>query len=285
MDIFIQLTLNSLVAASLYTLIALGFNLIYGTTRFFDFGYGALITIGGYCIYWLLNTLGLPLFVSALLATLVTGLIGMVLYMFIYKRLRTHHASNMVFLVATLGVFTVLQAVIAILFTSQFRNLSVGNVSTVEIFGGIITHTQIAMILFAIIITILIALLLKHTSLGKQIRAIGDNEEVAKIVGIDTHKVITGVFFLGGAIAGLSGILTGFDTGIEPTMGLSLLFKGVVAAIIGGRGGILGGVFGALLLGFAENYGVWYISGEWKDAITFVILILFLYFRSKGVLR
>lgn len=86
-------------------------------------------------------------------------------------------------------------------------------------------------------------------------------------------------------IAGLAGILYGLDTGIEPTMGLSLLLKGVIASIIGGIGNVYGGVLGAFLLGFVENFGIWKISGEWKDAIAFVVLILFLLFRPNGLMR
>jgi branched-chain amino acid transport system permease protein len=91
------------------------------------------------------------------------------------------------------------------------------------------------------------------------------------------------VFFIGSALAGLAGILAGYDTGLEPTMGMSLLLKGVIASIIGGIGNVYGGVLGAFLLGFVENFGIWKISGEWKDAIAFGLLIIFLLFRPQGI--
>ena len=122
-------------------------------------------------------------------------------------------------------------------------------------------------------------------TMDEVIKAISDDEEVAKIVGINTNKIIGRVFFIGSAIAGLAGILTGFDIGIEPTMGMSLLLKGVIASIIGGVGSVYGGVIGAFLLGFVENFGIWKISGEWKDAIAFSVLILFLLFRPNGILK
>jgi len=128
-------------------------------------------------------------------------------------------------------------------------------------------------------------LLLYKTKFGKAVRAINDDEEVAKIVGINTNKIIGYVFFIGSAIAGLAGILVGFDTGIEPTMGLNLLIKCVIASIVGGVGNIYGGVLGAFLLGFVENFGIWKISGEWKDAIAFGLLILFLIFRPRGIMN
>src|SRR3989344_2413068 len=267
MDILPQLIINSIIAGAIYTLIALGFNLIYGATKFFNLAHGVMAAVGGYSVFYFAKTFGLDRLV--------------------YSPLRKRKASNMVLLVASLGAFTAIQAIIAILFTSQFKTLSqgVGTQRIFEVFGGVITQTQIIIILAAILVMVGLVLLLYKTQLGKAVRAISDDEEVARIVGINTNKVISYTFFIGSAIAGLAGILVGFDTGIEPTMGLSLLLKGVIASIVGGIGNIYGGVFGAFLLGFVENFGIWKISGEWKDAIAFALLIIFLIFRPKGIMN
>ena len=192
----------------------------------------------------------------------------------------------MALLVASLGVFTILQAVIAILFTSQFQTITNTLIpkGTVVVFGAILTHVQVAIFCTALLVSLALHLLLRYTMFGKAVRAVRDDVEVASIVGVQTKRIIGAVFFLGSALAGLAGIMVGLDVGIEPTMGLALLLKGVIAAIIGGAGNVFGGVLGALLLGFAENFGIWYIAGEWKDAIAFTILILFLLFRPHGIL-
>jgi len=130
---------------------------------------------------------------------------------------------------------------------------------------------------------IALGLALKYTLFGKAVRAISDDEEVSKIVGINTEKIMGRVFFIGSAIAGVAGIAVAFDTGIQPTMGFSLLLKGVIAAIIGGIGNVYGGILGAFLLAAIENLGAWQFSGEWKDAVAFVVLIIFLLFRPKGI--
>ena len=193
----------------------------------------------------------------------------------------------MVLLIASLGVFIVIQAIIAILFTSQFQTLTLntGVQKIYEIFGAFITQTQVVIFITAFVLVLIVALVLKKTMLGKMIKAIGDNEDVSKIVGIDTRKIIGYVFLIGSSIAGVAGILVGLDTGIEPTMGMPLLLKGVVATIIGGIGNIYGAILGGFLLGFIENFGIWQISGEWKEAIVFVILIIFLIFRPQGILK
>ncbi|KKS70221.1 MAG: Inner-membrane translocator [Candidatus Magasanikbacteria bacterium GW2011_GWE2_42_7] len=287
MDIVPQLILNSIIAGAIYTLIALGFNLIYGATKFFNLAHGVMVAVGGYAFFYFAKTLGLNIFVAVIIGVALAGLVGYGLDKLIYLPLRKRKASNMVLLVASLGAFTALQAVIAILFTSQFKTLSqnVGTQKLFEVFGGIITQTQLIILLAAVLVMAGLVLLLYKTQFGKAVRAISDDEEVARIVGINTNKIMGYVFFIGSAIAGLAGILVGFDIGIEPTMGLSLLLKGVIASIVGGVGNIYGGVLGAFLLGFVENFGIWKISGEWKDAIAFVLLIVFLVFRPRGIMN
>ncbi|MDD5068177.1 MAG: branched-chain amino acid ABC transporter permease [Candidatus Pacebacteria bacterium] len=287
MSIVPQLVLNSIIAGSIYSLMALGFSLIFSTVKFFDLSYGVLATAGAYGTFYVLKTLGLPLFVAVPAGILISALLGFLFYKLIYRKLRARKSSNTVMLVASLGVFTALQAVVAILFTSQFQTLSsnLGQERVFIILSGAITQTQVIILCTSILVAVGLALLLKFTFFGKMVRAVGDDEEVSKIVGVNTEKIIGGIFIIGSAIAGLAGIMVGFDTGIEPTMGLPLLLKAVIASIIGGMGNIYGALLGAFLLGFVENFGIWHISGEWKDAIAFGVLIIFLIFKPQGIFK
>ena len=296
-----QLIANSIIAGSIYALVALGFNLIYGTTKFFNLTHGVIAAIGGYTVFYLTKKLpetvtGAGIFfngsmfgtvTAVLIGIIVASFVGYLLDKFLFKKLREKKASQMVFLVASLGAFTCLQAFLAILFTSQFQTLSFGTdeIKTFNILGGIITDVQLAILISVIVIMIFLGLFLKKSLFGKAVEAISDDEQVAKIVGIHTEKIISYVFIIGSAIAGLAGIFVGFDTGLEPTMGMALLLKGVIASIIGGIGNVYGAVLGAFLLGFVENFGIWKISGEWKDAIAFSLLIIFLLVRPQGILR
>ncbi len=287
MEILPQLILNSVIAGAIYTLVALSFNLIYSTAKFFNLAHGVMAAIGGYAVFYFFKTLGLDIYVAIILGVALAGLTGFGLDKLIYLPLRRRKASNMVLLVASLGAMTVLQAVIAILFSSRFKTLS-GDVGTQKLFtilGGTITHSQLVILLSAALVMSGLVVFLYKTQFGKTVRAISNDEEVARIIGINTNRIIGYVFFIGSAIAGFTGILVGFDVGIEPTMGLSLLLKGVIASIVGGVGNIYGGVLGAFLLGFVENFGIWKISGEWKDAIAFAILITFLIFRPRGIMN
>src|SRR3989344_3394434 len=141
MDILPQLITNSLIAGSIYAILTLGFNLTYGTAKFIDMGYGVLAVIGGYSVFYFSKMLGLPLWLGALLGIIISGLVSFLAYTFIYKPLRARKSSGAVLLIASLGVLTALQAVIAILFTSQFQTLSgllPGN-RVFEVWGGTFT--------------------------------------------------------------------------------------------------------------------------------------------------
>ena len=285
-SVVMQLIVNSVVAGVLYAVIAIGFTLSYGVGKFFNLAHGVMTAIGAYAVFYLTKGLHMEVWTAIVIAIVFTGVVGWLLERFVYAPLRARKASALVLLVASLGAFTALQGVLSILFSSQIQTLTQGStVQQVFMFGGAaITEIQIITIIAAMAVLLGFVLLLRYTLFGKAVRAVSDDEEVSKIVGINTARVIGVVFFLASAVAGLAGILVGFDTAIEPTMGMALLLKGVIAAIVGGVGNIYGAVLGAFLLGFVENFGIWKISGEWKDAIAFALLIAFLLFRPRGIL-
>ena len=285
MEILPQLVVNSLIAGSIYAILTLGFNLTYASAKFIDMGFGVMTAIGGYAVFYFSKTLGFPLYLGIPAGIILSGLVSFLAYAFIYKPLRARKSSSAVLLIASLGVLTALQAVIAILFTSQFQTLSgllSGN-RVFELFGGAFTAVQLSIFCVGAVLLAALAFFLKKTIFGKAVVAISDDEEVSKIVGINTDRIMSRLFFLSGAIGGLAGILIGFDTGIEPIMGLPWLLAAVVAAIIGGIGNIYGGIAGAFLLAFAENFGIWKIAGEWKSAIAFAVLLVFLVWKPRGL--
>lgn len=287
MSIVPQLIVNSLFAGSVYALLGMSFNLMFGTTKFFNFLHGSYALIGGYVAFFLIVSLGWPAYIAIIIAVLCSGLAAFIIDKMVNLRLRKNKGTSTVKLVASIGMFTVIQAAIAILFSSQFQTLSntLGEQRIYTIFSAVFTQTQLVIFISAIVVFIGLLILLKFTLFGKAVNAISDDEEVAKIVGINTNKIISRVFFIGAAICGWTGILIAYDTGLEPTLGLGLLLKAVIAAIIGGIGSVEGAFLGAFLLGFVENFGIWKISGEWKDAIAFGLLIIFLLFRPAGIIK
>ncbi|MBI3334938.1 MAG: branched-chain amino acid ABC transporter permease [Candidatus Portnoybacteria bacterium] len=287
MDIIPQLILNSLIAGATYTLIALGFNLIYGTTKFINIAHGTIAIAGAYIVLLLAKSYEIPLVFSILLGIGAAGFLGFLLYRLVFSPLLQQKASPLVLFVSSLGAFAALESLFAIFFSSRFEVLPLPKKlqGVYEIGGGAITLLQLASILIAFLVFILLIFVMKRTKFGKVIRAISDDEEAARIVGIDTKKMIGAVFMIGSSLGGVAGILIGFDLGFQPTSGLLILLEGAIASIIGGIGNIYGGVLGSFLLAFVENFGIWKISGEWKTAIALGVLVIFLIFRPKGIMQ
>jgi branched-chain amino acid transport system permease protein len=265
----------------------MGFSLVYSCTKFVNLTHGMVAAAGGYIVFYLAKILGLDMSFSIIFGVLSAGILGQGLNMIIFEPLKRRRSSNTVLLVASLGAMIVIQSLLAIFFTSQFQTLGDSNtIRKIYIFSNIVvTQAQIVILLSALVSFATLASILKFTKFGKMARAINDNEEAATIVGINTEKIIRWLFFLGSTIAGLAGILAGFDTGLQPTIGMNLLIKGYIATVIGGIGSIKGALIGSLILGIAENFGTWKVSGEWKDAIAFILLTAFLLFRPRGVFK
>jgi branched-chain amino acid transport system permease protein len=215
----------------------------------------------------------------------VAGIVGVVVDRAVYLPLRKRKASNLVFMLASFGVFIFIQNFIQMLYGAQILTLRTGPVMEGHhILGAIITSTQILIISVSCILLIILWLFIQRTKLGKATRAVADDPVAAGVVGIYSEKVIMISFFIGSALAGAAGILVSLETNIEPTMGFNALLKGIIASIIGGIGSIPGAVLGGFLLGLIENLGIWKISAGWKDCIAFAVLILFLLFRPQGIL-
>ncbi len=243
------------------------------------------IALGAYCGLLVAGAPGSILYLSWGMGAMLAGAAGLTIYRGIYFYLRRQARSPLVMLVGSLGLLLSITAFISIIFSPDGRPLSEPFGSVPWSFGGaFIKPFQVFMIGVALAVFAGLAFLLNRTSFGKAARAIGDDEEVARIVGINTPVIIAIIFFLGAAISALGGILLGEDIGIRPQMGLLLLLKGWIASVVGGIGNIQGALLGGFVLGMVENYGVWYVPAQWKDAIAFVLLIFFLSFWPRGIL-
>lgn len=280
-----QLVFNGIIAGSIYALIAIGFTVIYRTVKFFHFAHGVVYTAGAYFAYTLIISLHLNFALSFFLSIVLAAILGIAIDRFVYYPLRRQNASNLIFLIASFGVFIFLQNLIQLIYGAQILTIRTGHVKEGHHFlGAVITDIQILILVVSIILMILLWLFIQKTRLGKAMRAVSDDPIAANVVGINPEKIILTSFAIGSALAGAAGIIISFETNISPTMGFSALLKGIIASIIGGIGSIPGAVLGGFFLGLAENLGIWKISAGWKDCIAFVILIIFLLIRPWGFL-
>lgn len=279
-----QVIANGVIAGSVYAIIALGFTIIYRTARFFHFAHGAVYTVGAYLAYTLAISLGLNPILSFLLASVFAGVVGVGIDRLVYYPLRKQKAANLVFLLASFGVFIFLQNLVQLIYGAQILTLRTGPVKEGHhILGAVITDIQILILVVSALLFLSLWLFVQRTKLGKAMRAVADDPIGASVVGIHPEKIILASFAIGSVLAGAAGILISLETNIEPTMGMNAILKGIIASIVGGIGSIPGAIFGGLFLGLAENFGIWKIQAGWKDCIAFLILIIFLLLRPGGI--
>jgi branched-chain amino acid transport system permease protein len=292
-----QLIVNGIVAGSIYVLIALGFAIIYRTVRFFHFAHGVVYACGAYVAYATFavarvtghgsRTEGSSLSwaIPVLAGIIGAGILGVLIDRLVYKPLRNKKAPNLVFLLASFGIFIFIQNLIQLIFKAQILSIRTGQVKEGHhILGAVITDIQIMILIVSVFLCAVLWLYVKNAKLGKAMRAVADDPLAASVVGINPEKIILVSFAIGSCLAGAAGILISLETNIEPTMGMNAILKGIIASIIGGIGSIPGAMFGGLFLGLAENLGIWKISAGWKDCIAFVILIVFLLLRPSGIM-
>lgn len=275
MNTLFLLVCNGLLTTSTYLLIGLGFFFVFSTRGFFDLSYGVLVPIGGYSVL-VASGAGLPLWSSIAGAMIVTSLVALALDNGVFRPFRTRQSGALTLLVISLGVMTVLQSLLALVFTSRFQFLpgAFGGAGIRIVAGVHLSAVQLTSVLVAAGLAFGIGCALRWTSFGKRFRAVRDDSQLAKGVGIDTERVTTIAVLIAGAVAGASGVLIGMDVGIDPTTGLSTLLKGVTAVLLGGAGSIRGIVGGALAIGLIEQCSVWVLPGAWKEAAVFMILLL-----------
>jgi branched-chain amino acid transport system permease protein len=274
-----QLLLNGVVAGAVYGLLALGFSLTYRIDAFFQFSYGSLISFAP-AVAWLICRGGRHAAIGAIGAVLATALLAVLIQGSVYSPLRRHHASSLVLFLASLGVGTSIQNLLSIVCGDDLRYISpVTPPRAMTIAGVRLTSVQILTVACAVFAGQVLYWLLTHTRSGRAIRALADDAELARVVGVDIAASRLGLHALGGLIAGLGGLLIAYDVGFSPVLGFNLLLTAAVAAIVGGLSRPAGGITGGLVLGMARNLGIWGLASEWQDTIVFSLLLCALLFK------
>jgi branched-chain amino acid transport system permease protein len=281
MDLFFQLLMNSFIAGGIYTLVAIGYTMVYGVLKFINFAHGDLAMVGAYITYFLIQHVGLPILPAIGIAIFSTTLLGILIEKVAYKPLR--NAPRLAPLITAIAVSIFLQSAVMLLLGARTKTLRLATTKGLIFLGAYITPIQIVIIITSILLMIFLNLYLKHAKLGKAMRATADEMTIASVVGIQVDRVISYVFGIGSALAAVAGILIAYETNLNPTMGFFLGIKAFAAAVVGGIGSVRGAMVGGFIIGFAENFGIWYIPTGYKNSVAFVILVLVLLVRPSGI--
>ncbi|KLU65616.1 high-affinity branched-chain amino acid transport system permease protein LivH [Desulfosporosinus acididurans] len=293
--IIIQQLVNGLILGSFYSLVALGYSMVYGIIKLLNFAHGDIYMVGAFVGFGALGLFGsvlgigwLGITAALVISMVLVGFLGIVIHRVAYQPLLNKNAPRMSLLITAVGVsFTLFNAVMVMTsgeykaFTTSlsYDGISVGPLN--------ITYTQIIMVVATAVLMLGLYWFINRTMYGKAMRAIALDQDACRLMGINVTKTISLTFFVGSALAAAAGVMAGVYYGsIHFYMGFIIGLKAFTAAVIGGIGSIPGAMLGGLILGLLETAGTQlpFVGSAWKDVFTFGILILLLVTKPTGIL-
>jgi branched-chain amino acid transport system permease protein len=314
MSTFLQQLINGISLGAIYSLIALGYTMVYGVLKLINFAHGDVYMVGAFMGYYIANGIGVrgaqaiglgansllakgllgsgtlePSLFTALivmlLAMAICAVIGVVIERLAYRPVRKY--SRLTALITAIGVSLLLENGGQVVFGADPKFFpELFKKRNIELFGGAsINSADIIVLVIALALMIALQFIVYRTKTGRAMRAVSFNLQSAKLMGINTDRIISFTFALGSALAAAAGVLVAIRIPrIDPLMGILVGLKAFVAAVLGGIGNIPGAMLGGLLIGITETMVVGYLSPTYKDAVAFTILILILLFRPSGLL-
>jgi len=281
--LFAQQIINSLVLGSIYTLIALGFTLIFGVAKLLHMAHGGVLLIGAYVAMTLTIGLGFSLAAAAPIAIAATIVVGVLVERITITPLRTY--PPIAILIATLGMSFFLESAIENIWGAERLNYP-GFLESPALSLEKLQVAWLDVFILAVTVGLILALqiLVKKTQLGKAIRATAENPHTAELMGVKTSRMLTIVIVIGSALGGVGGMMMGSYYGsLSASMAMAALLKGVTAVILGGMGSVPGAIVGGFFIAFSENFGVAYVSSAFRDVTAFSAMILILLIRPAGM--
>jgi branched-chain amino acid transport system permease protein len=299
-------TVGGLVVGAIYALVALGYTMVYGVLRLINFAHSEIFMIGTFAALFVLTLVGLSgpltgvallgmmllLFVAAMAAS---GGAAVLLELLAYRPLRRRNAPRLAALISAIGASVFLQELFALIVIPDVFHRPgridapvprlVDRNTVFTLFGAEIKTDQLAIFIAAVLMMVALDQLVARTRIGRGIRATAQDPEAAVLMGVNIDTIVRLTFLLGGAMAGVAGVLYAMEfENIAYRIGFVLGIKAFTAAVLGGIGNIRGALLGGITLGLVENWGAIFFGSQWKDVIAFVILVIVLLFRPTGVL-
>lgn len=279
----LQILLNGVIYGLLLSLVALGFHIIFSATKIFHIAHGGIYVAGVYFYLWSSPVVGVAS--GIILSVIFAFLLGVLIEWSVYKPLLKKSSNENIALISSLGVYIIIINIIALLFGNETKILDNTIRESLTLGEIIITRPQLWQLFFALPLIALFLIFIKVTGYGLKIRAISDNPVLARVMGINTQRIRYIVFGLGSIMAVSAALLKGFDTGIDPYSGMAITLSAAVVVIIGGSSSLYGTILASIMLAIIQNFTEFFLSAQWKDTVTFAILIIVLLWRTEGILQ
>ena len=282
----LQQMINGITVGGSYALIALGYTMVYGILKIVNFAHWDVFMMGSFFGLFCMQVMGMPYYVAFPLAAIATAIMGIIMERVAYRPIRT--ADSLTVMISALGVSTFLENLAMVLWgtgTHAFSNFSGITITTYKFDNVVLSNIQIGFIVLSILLMMALYFIVNKTKIGIAMRATSHNIKTAKLMGINTDRIISFTFGIGSALACVAGLLVGiYYDAVYPLIGYSYGLKAFAAAVLGGIGSIPGAMLGGFVMGIVETLGASYISAGYRDAFAFAILIIVLIFRPAGIL-
>jgi len=279
---FLQQTFNGLSIGSVYVLVGVGLTLVFGVSRIMNYAQGQFLILGTFIGYALVSA-GAPWWLALLVSPLAIGMLGSVLYVSMFRRIASDHLATFIL---TVGLGIVIQQLIVEVWGPDQDQIVAPLNGSLDVGGVVLTDARLLVLALCVPLVGGLFWTLRHTALGRRMRATAENRDVASLMGVNPTTTTAVAFWIGSALAGLAGVLLGILFPFTPYSGSQYLIKGLAVALAGGIGNVTGAVVVGLTLGLVETYGSAYgVGPEWQDGYAFVLLIAILAWRPTGLFR
>lgn len=284
----LQLLVDGLVQGGRIALVAVGFSLIYGVTKTLHIAHGAIITVAAYVVWWMTAKLSVGLVPAFLVAGLLVVALGIGHDMILYRHIRSIGTGGFTIVVASLGTGIVIQNVVGILFgfdTKDIRAATVGQATAGLQLGPIVLPiTDLISLAVTLILFAALGFLLLRTRIGKQLRAVQDNPQLARVVGIRTPRVYAVTFAIGSLVSMPAAFFIGLSGGLSTTIGFDAMLLALIIVFAGGIGSLLGTLLASFGVGMLQTMSLLVVDSRWQDTVTFALLLLLVTLRPRGIL-
>lgn len=278
-----QILINGLISGAAIALLATAFQIVYLPTRVFFLGLAGIYAAAPFFAYGVLRSGGAwPIAVAVALGACV--ILSLLCEWLNHARLARRQASDGTHLVSSLGIYIIIVQLVGMIWGNGAKALRTGLDSSTQFLGVIVTGPQWVTLGVSAVIIAVFVLFLTRADLGLRLRALADNQVQFSLLGhnVDRHRLLA--FAISGFLAAGSSLAVSYDVGFDPHVGLDALLLSIAAVIIGGRDSFLGPALAGILLGVVRSGVIWFLSAQWEDAVTFTLLILFLFLRPQGLL-
>ena len=288
-SLFLQQLVNGITLGGVYALIAVGYTMVYGVIQLINFAHGEIYMLGAFLTYTMVTALGLPFFAAFVLTILFCSCFGIILDFVAYRPLRK--APRLAALITAIGMSIFLQNLALMIWGSQIKSYPREVLPAIFLkpalsFGEVtLTWLQVFILSITVLCMIILHLIIHRTKIGTAMRAISQDKTTSALMGIGVNRVISFTFAIGSAMGGMAGVLVGlYYNAVFPTMGYIAGIKAFAAAVLGGIGSVPGAMLGGGVLGIAEVMGAGYISSEYRDGISYAVMIAVILFKPSGLI-